>query len=34
MLEKYKNKYDYILIDEFQDTSVLQYEIMKRNYFR
>ncbi|UWV85716.1 hypothetical protein NW066_00950 [Mycoplasmopsis felis] len=21
-------------MDEFQDTSVLQYEIMKRNYFR
>ncbi|WP_322910641.1 ATP-dependent helicase [Mycoplasmopsis felis] len=29
VLEKSKNKYDYILIDEFQDTSVLQYEIMK-----
>ncbi|MGZ9756184.1 ATP-dependent helicase [Mycoplasma sp. 4423] len=29
VLIKYKNKYDYILIDEFQDTSVLQYQIIK-----
>ncbi|TDV23268.1 DNA helicase-2/ATP-dependent DNA helicase PcrA [Mycoplasmopsis mustelae] len=30
ILMRYKNNYDYILIDEFQDTSVLQYNIIKK----
>lgn len=29
-LNKFKNKYDYVLIDEFQDTSLIQIEIIKR----
>ncbi|MBN0970479.1 ATP-dependent helicase [Mycoplasma phocoeninasale] len=28
--DKWKKKYEYVLIDEFQDTSVLQYMIMKK----
>ncbi|MGL5205875.1 MAG: ATP-dependent helicase [Metamycoplasmataceae bacterium] len=27
---KWSNKFDYILIDEFQDTSIIQYNIIKR----
>ena len=29
VLEYYKKKYDYIMLDEAQDTSVLQFEILK-----
>ena len=29
ILQKYKNKYKYILIDEFQDTDLSQYEFIK-----
>ncbi|MCU9936136.1 UvrD-helicase domain-containing protein [Mycoplasmopsis cynos] len=32
ILRKYQEKFKYILIDEFQDTSVLQYEIVKMLY--
>lgn len=28
--EQYKTKFDYIFIDEFQDTNNLQYEVLKR----
>ena len=27
--KKWSNKYDYVLVDEFQDTSLVQYEIVK-----
>ncbi|WKX02479.1 ATP-dependent helicase [Candidatus Mycoplasma mahonii] len=27
--EKWSNKFDYILVDEFQDTAIIQYEIIK-----
>ena len=30
ILEKYQNKFEYTLIDEFQDTNVLQLEIIKK----
>ncbi|WP_029512729.1 ATP-dependent helicase [Mycoplasmopsis iners] len=30
VIEKWANKYSYILVDEFQDTSRLQYEIVKK----
>ena len=29
ILEKYQNKFQYILVDEFQDTNELQYNLMK-----
>ena len=29
VLEKYQNKFQYILVDEFQDTNELQYNLMK-----
>lgn len=29
ILEKYQNKWKYILVDEYQDTSLMQYKIMK-----
>ncbi len=29
VLQKYKKKFAYILVDEFQDTNVIQYELMK-----
>ena len=29
ILEKYQNKYKYILVDEFQDTNIIQYKIVK-----
>ncbi|MDR2953135.1 MAG: UvrD-helicase domain-containing protein, partial [Treponema sp.] len=29
VLEKYRSKYRYILVDEFQDTSLIQYRLMK-----
>ena len=29
ILEKYRNKFKYILIDEFQDTNLNQYELIK-----
>jgi DNA helicase-2/ATP-dependent DNA helicase PcrA len=29
ILEKYKHRYRYIMIDEFQDTSLIQYKLMK-----
>jgi len=29
ILEKYQNKYQYILVDEFQDTNHVQFEILK-----
>ncbi|MCL2720187.1 MAG: UvrD-helicase domain-containing protein [Treponema sp.] len=29
VLQKYKNKYKYILVDEFQDTSLLQYKLLR-----
>ncbi|UCH64494.1 MAG: UvrD-helicase domain-containing protein [Ignavibacterium sp.] len=29
ILQKYKKKFDYILVDEFQDTNKAQYEILK-----
>lgn len=28
-LEKYRNKYQYILVDEFQDTNLIQYKIVR-----
>ena len=28
VLEKYQNKFQYILVDEFQDTNTLQYDLM------
>ena len=28
ILEKYQNKYKYILVDEFQDTNIIQYKIV------
>jgi len=30
VLDKYKAKYRYILVDEFQDTNLIQYQIVKR----
>jgi len=30
VLEKYRKKYQYILVDEFQDTNYLQYSILKK----
>jgi DNA helicase-2/ATP-dependent DNA helicase PcrA len=29
VLQRYRNKYRYIMVDEFQDTSILQYKLMK-----
>jgi DNA helicase-2/ATP-dependent DNA helicase PcrA len=29
ILEKYRNKYRYIMVDEFQDTSFIQYKLMR-----
>jgi len=29
VLQKYRKKYRYILIDEFQDTSIIQYKLMR-----
>lgn len=29
ILEKYRKKYQYILVDEFQDTNIIQYQIVK-----
>ncbi len=29
LLEKYQNKFEYILIDEFQDTNIIQYKLIK-----
>jgi DNA helicase-2/ATP-dependent DNA helicase PcrA len=29
ILEKYRNRYRYIMVDEFQDTSLIQYRLMK-----
>jgi DNA helicase-2/ATP-dependent DNA helicase PcrA len=29
VLQKYRKKFEYILVDEFQDTNVIQYELMK-----
>jgi DNA helicase-2/ATP-dependent DNA helicase PcrA len=29
ILQKYRKKYHYILVDEFQDTSVIQYKLMR-----
>lgn len=29
ILEKYQNRYQYILVDEFQDTSNIQYDLVK-----
>jgi DNA helicase-2/ATP-dependent DNA helicase PcrA len=29
VLQRYRKKYRYIMVDEFQDTSVLQYKLMK-----
>jgi len=29
VLQKYRQKYRYIMVDEFQDTSLLQYKLMK-----
>jgi DNA helicase-2/ATP-dependent DNA helicase PcrA len=29
ILDKYRQKYQYILVDEFQDTSILQYNLLK-----
>lgn len=29
ILEKYRSKYQYILVDEFQDTNLIQYNIVK-----
>ena len=29
VLEKYQNKYKYVLVDEFQDTNIIQYKIAK-----
>jgi len=30
VLEKYRKKYQYVLVDEFQDTNYLQYSILKK----
>ncbi|MEM5947844.1 UvrD-helicase domain-containing protein [Spirochaetia bacterium 38H-sp] len=30
ILEEYRNRYKYIMIDEFQDTSILQYNFIKQ----
>ncbi|MFN2190293.1 MAG: ATP-dependent helicase, partial [Candidatus Promineifilaceae bacterium] len=30
ILEKYQRRYEYILVDEFQDTNTAQYELLKR----
>lgn len=30
LLEKYQNMFDFILVDEYQDTNLLQYHILKR----
>ncbi len=30
VLERYQRKYQYILVDEFQDTNTAQYELLKR----
>ena len=30
VLEKYQNKFKYILVDEYQDTNYSQYLIVKR----
>jgi len=29
VLQKYRSKYRYIMVDEFQDTSIIQYRLMK-----
>jgi DNA helicase-2/ATP-dependent DNA helicase PcrA len=29
VLEKYRNRYRYIMVDEFQDTSLIQYQLMR-----
>ena len=29
VLEKYRNRYRYIMVDEFQDTSLIQYRLMR-----
>ncbi|MDF1682678.1 MAG: UvrD-helicase domain-containing protein [Patescibacteria group bacterium] len=29
MLEEYQEKYKYIMVDEYQDTNLVQYEIVK-----
>lgn len=29
LLEKYQNKFEYILVDEFQDTNIIQYKLIK-----
>jgi len=29
ILEKYQEKYKYLMVDEYQDTNVPQYEIVK-----
>lgn len=33
-LEKYQNKFKYILVDEFQDTNLIQYRILKLLAFK
>ena len=33
-LEKYQYKFQYIMVDEFQDTNIVQYELMKMLAFR
>ena len=29
ILEKYQDKFKYILVDEYQDTNIVQFEIIK-----
>ncbi len=29
ILDKYQNKFEYILVDEFQDTNIIQYKLIK-----
>ena len=32
VLEKYRRKFRYILVDEYQDTNLVQYHIVRKSY--